>query len=103
MVEYDNVLIQDVKHIGRIVLFLCLVLHGDILEIAHCIERGVAVESAAVCMFARYTDVVDECMDRFVGTIVLIDLMSFGAAVGKTDGGLAMADGDRGDRIDADE
>ena len=86
MVEYDNVLIQDVKH-----------------EIAYCIERGVAIESATVCIFTRYADVVDKCMDRFVGTIVLIDLMSFGAAVGETDGGLAMADGDRGDRIDADE
>ena len=54
-------------------------------------------------MLARYADVVDKCMDRFVGTIVLVDLMSLGAAVGETDGGLVMADGDRGDRIDADE
>ena len=82
---------------------MCLVLHGDILEVAYSIERSVAVKSAILGMLARHADMVDECMDCLVGTIVLVDLVLLGTAVGEGDDGFTMADGNRGNGVDADE
>ena len=65
MVEDDNHLIHDVKDIGSIVLGLCLVFDGNILEIAHSIERGIAIETTCLGIVARDMEAVDEGVDGF--------------------------------------
>ena len=46
VVEDNNVLIEDVEQIGRIVFCAGLVLDGDLFEISYSVEGGVAVETA---------------------------------------------------------
>ena len=48
MVEDDDVAIEQVVHIGGIVLRLRFILYGNILEVAYSIKRCVSVESAIV-------------------------------------------------------
>ena len=42
----DNVLIENVEQIGRIVFLQCLVFDADMLKVSHHIKRGVAKEAA---------------------------------------------------------
>ena len=65
MVKYDNLLIEDIKHIGCIIFGLLLIFYCDVLEIAYRIKTGVAVETANIGVLASDLDTVDEGMDGF--------------------------------------
>ena len=52
MVEGDDVAEEDVEQVGGVVALHRLVLDGDVFEIPHRVERGIAVESAHAGMVA---------------------------------------------------
>ena len=58
MIKYDNLSVEDIEHIGCIVLCLCLILYGDILEIAHSVKRGITIESTEFSLISTYLDAV---------------------------------------------
>ena len=60
MVEHHYILIEDIEHVGSIVLLLCLVLDVDLLEVAHCVERGVTVETAVVRFLTSDGEIAQE-------------------------------------------
>ena len=66
VVEYDDILIQDVQQVWGIVLLQRLVFHGDILEVAHSVERGIAVESANLLVLTLHLYAVYQCVDGLV-------------------------------------
>ena len=103
MVEDNQVAEQDVEHIGRIVLLLRLVLYRDVLEIAHGIERGVAVETTELGVRACYFNMVDERVDGFGTAETCTQLTLHLGSIRIADGGHAMTNGHRGNGIDANE
>ena len=46
VVEDDDIFIEDIEQVGCIVLRLCLILDGDLLEITDGVECGIAIETA---------------------------------------------------------
>ena len=69
VVEDDIVLIKNVEEVGGIVLCLCLVLHIDVLEIAHSVEGGVAKDAAITLVVALNVEVVQEIIDELSGIV----------------------------------
>ena len=64
MVEHHHILIEDIQKVWGIILRLCLILHVDILEIAHGIERGIAEESAVLAILALHLEGREELVDE---------------------------------------
>ena len=103
MVEYYHRLIEYIQQVGSIVLLLSLVLHGDVLEIANGIERGVAEESDVGSIVTRHVDVVNQRVDGFCRAIVGMELLADCLAVWEGHRGMAVGNSHTGCGVDADE
>ena len=103
VVKDDDVPIEDIIHVWGIVLLLGLILHGDILEVAHGIERSIAIQSAVRRMFPFHLETIQEVVNDMMRTIVFIQLTTDHATIGEGADALAMTHGHRGHRVHPDE
>ena len=75
-IENDDIFIQDIQNVGRIVDALGGIFHSDVLQIAHGVERRVAVESAIVACLAadleRRNKIGNGASARIVGIDVVL-------------------------------
>ena len=103
MVKYDDIPIEDIIHIGGIVLLLGLILHGDILEVSHRIERSIAIQSAVRRMLPFHLEAIQEVVNDMMRTIVFIQLTTDHATIGEGADTLTMTHGHGGHRVHPDE
>ena len=103
MIENNHRFVQYIQNVGGIVLSLCLVLHGDILEVTNGIERGVTKQTAHGSIVALNLDVINQRMDGLIGTIVLVYLVLHCAAVRVTNRSYTMCDSHTGNGINTDK
>ena len=103
IVENDDVLIQDVKDIGRIVLRLGAVFHFDRFEIAHGIERCVSVKPAISGILSRYVETRKEPVHHLLYAACIGYLDFLARMVGIEQGSYPVAHADAGYRVQPDE
>ena len=103
MVKGDDVLVEDVEHVGRIVLFLRDILDGDVLEVAYGIEGGVSVDPAILFPFPLHGETGQKIVKGMLRAVVVADGMRVVRAVRVSCRGSAMPQGDAGYRIQGDE
>ena len=103
MVKDDDIPIEDITHVRGIVLLHGLILHGNILEVAHGIERRIAIESAERSILAFHLEVIEEVVDDMMRTIVVIELTAHHTTIWEGADALTMTDGHGGDGVDTDE
>ena len=101
MVENDDVAIEDIIHVGSVVLLHRHIFHGNVLEVTHGIECGISVESAEACRFACYIKVRQELVDGVVRAVLLVHLMLRYRAVGICADALPVCDSNRCYGVDA--
>lgn len=103
IVEDDKVLIENVEHIRCIIGGFAAVLHRDVFEIAHGIERGVAIKTAIVGVFTFDVEAAEEIFQSILYAVFVCDGMFFASAVGQTEDGRSVVDADACQRTKADE
>ena len=62
VVEDNEVLIQDVEHIRCVVGGFAAIFYGNIFKIAYGIERGVAIKTAVIGIFAFHMEAAEEIL-----------------------------------------
>ena len=103
MVEGNDILVQDVEHVGGVVLCLCGILDVDVLEVAHGVERRVAVEAAVGFLLALHVETGEEVAEGVLRAVMVVDAMLRLGPVGEAHGGAAVPDGDAGHGRQGDE
>ena len=76
MVEDDDISVEDIVHVWRIVLFHGLVFHRNVLEIAYCIERRIAIETTIIDIVTLDTETSKEVVNGVVAAVFFADRMS---------------------------
>ena len=103
VVEYDQVFIEDVEHVRRIVLAVFAVFDGDVLEIADGVERGISVKSAVSCVFSFYLEAREELADGVFGSERFGEIQFFPRSVGVDHYGFPVAHRHACYRVESDE
>ena len=103
MVEGDDILVQDVEHVGGVVLCLCGILDVDVLEVAHGVERRVAVEAAVGFLLALHVETGEEVAEGMLRAVTVVDGLLRLGPVGEAHGDVAVPDGDAGHGRQGDE
>lgn len=103
MVEDDVVLVEDVEQVGGIVFGLRLVLHVDVLEVAHGVEGGVAIESAVGLVGSLDVETLEELVDEPCGVIAIADGTSLLLAIGELHHAHTVSHRHAADGVEADE
>ena len=103
IVEYDDVLIQDVEDIGCIVLGFGAVFHLHWFEIAHGVERGISIHAAIVGIFSFYPEAGKEAVHHILHRTCFADRSFFARVVGIDSGSYIVAYADTGYRVQPDE
>ena len=62
VVEDNEVLIQDVEHVRCVVGGFAAIFYGNIFKIAYGIERGVAIKTAVIGIFAFHMEAAEEIL-----------------------------------------
>ena len=101
MVENDDVAIEDIIHVGSVVLLHRHILHGNVLEVTHGIECGISVESAEAGRVACDVEVRQELVDGMVRAVLLVHLMFRYRTVGICADALPVCDSNRCYGVDA--
>ena len=73
------------------------------LKIAHCIESGVAIQTAIMIVFSAYFKMVQKIGYDIIYLVAVGNGMLFCAAVGVSGGGDSMVDADAGNGVQSDK
>ena len=103
MVEHDDVLVENIKHVGGIVLLLSFILHVDILKISHCIEGSVTKQSTVLSVFSFDGKFMEKIIDCLIRKILLIHFVLGFSSVRELSHSLPMFDADTGNRVHSNE
>ena len=56
--------------------------HGDVLKVLHCVESGIAIQSAEFLIGSHYMELVDEAVERILYVERLVEWFFPAAVVG---------------------
>ena len=90
VVEDDEIAVEDIEHIGGIVLRHSAVFDRNLLEVTHSIERGVAVETAVIAVISLHAETAEEVTQGMLYAVTRGDRMALSMAIGETEKGVAM-------------
>ena len=83
VIEHDDLFVEYIDQIRRIVLFGNTVFNGDMFEITYGVERGKAIESAILAVFAFYGKPVQKTVEHIFGSASVVNILFCVCAVGK--------------------
>ena len=103
VVEYNQVLVEDVQHVGGVVGGFAAVLYRDVLEVADSVERGVSVQATVVAVLSLYPEAAQKIVDGIFHPVGVGHGPFFAPAVGQAEYGCAVVDADACQRAEGDE
>ncbi len=103
VVEHNQVLVENVENLRRIVLRVAAVFHRDLFEIADGIERGVAVHSSVAGIFSFHLKLSQEILKSIFHLEIGSERTLFTAFVRKDRGHDSVVHGETGNGVQSDK
>ena len=103
VVEHNQVLVEDVENLRRIVLRVAAVFHRNMFEIADGIERGVAVHSSVAGIFSFHLKLSQEILESIFHLELGSERTFFTAFVRKDRGHDSVVHGETGNGVQSDK
>ena len=102
MVENQDIFIQDIEHVGSVVLRMVCLHDRDLLEVAHRIEGGVAKQTTDLALRTLHLELTEECVHGIGYVVRLRKRLHLSMSIRKLAGTFAVVDANAGDRAEGD-
>ena len=103
VVKDDDIFVEDVVHVGGVVVGLAVDCNIDVLKVAHGVERGVAIEAAILAALALDVEGGDEVGHGLLHGVGIGHGAGLNLAARHGEDGLPVAHGHAGQRVDAEK